>query len=55
MIPLTVAEVRHLLIALLWSKRPEAARILAWSRWRRQHQARAMRGHYRMRGAVPPI
>ena len=54
-IPLTVAEVRRLLIELLWSKRPDAARILAWSRWRRQHQARAMCCHYRTRGAVPPL
>src|SRR5919201_3221234 len=47
LIPLTVPEVRRLLeVALPLPPRSAAAR-LAWSTWRRRHQARARRGHYR--------
>lgn len=41
-IPLTILEIRRLLIELLWRTRSDAAQILAWSRWRRRHQAPAM-------------
>ena len=47
--PLTVPEVRRLLVRLLWNDLPSQAHILAWSRWRRRHQARAKHFHYRMR------
>ncbi len=36
---------------LLWRTRPDAAHILAWSRWRRRHQAQAMHCHYAKREA----
>ncbi len=49
LLPLTVPEVRRLLVRLLWNDWPSQAHILAWSRWRRRHQARARYFHYRMR------
>jgi len=48
LIPLTVPEVRRLLVAFAWSTPPGAERTLGWSIWRR-HQARARRGHYKRR------
>jgi hypothetical protein len=48
-----VAAIRRLLWRLLWAWRPAAGFVLAWSRWRRAHQALAKRCHYRRRGAVP--
>ena len=49
LIPLTVPEVRRLLHRLIWSAPPSIAHTLAWSIWRRRHQARARRGHYQRR------
>ena len=49
LIPLTVPEVRRLLYKLIWQPRPSPKRVLAWSRWRRRHQARARRCHYQRR------
>ena len=49
LVPLSVCEIRHLLYTLLWKVAPTAAFILAWSHWRRQHQFRAKRAHYRRR------
>lgn len=49
LIPLTVPEVRRLLIRLIWNNLPSQTLILAWSHWRRRHQARARHFHYRMR------
>jgi len=50
LVPLTVPEVRHLLWALGTARSPAHAQaILAWSDWRRRHQARARRCHYRRR------
>jgi hypothetical protein len=49
LIPLTVPEVRRLLIQLIWLPTPTVDHVLAWSRWRRRHQARAQRCHYRRR------
>ena len=53
LIPLTFPEVRRLIYRLV-------VRILAppevglhWSTWRRLHQARAMRSHYRRRRTRP--
>ena len=50
MIPPTVPEVRRLLIALVWPLVTDHDRAWARSRWRRRHQAAAMRCHYRRRG-----
>ena len=53
LIPLTVPEVRRLLCRLLcrlvWATEPLPDPVLRWSRWRRRHQARARRSHYRRR------
>jgi hypothetical protein len=49
LLPLTIPEVRHLLVRLLWQDPQPAEHVLAWSRWRRRHQARARRSHYRRR------
>jgi hypothetical protein len=46
---LTVPEVRRLLVALVWTTPVEPGLVLAWSRWRRRHQARARRAHYQRR------
>jgi hypothetical protein len=47
LLSLTVPEVRRLLVALVWTAPVESGFVLAWSRWRRRHQARARRTHYR--------
>lgn len=49
LIPLTVPEVRRLLWRLVWWRLPPPYRVLAWSRWRRRHQALARRCHYKRR------
>jgi hypothetical protein len=49
LLPLTVPEVRRLLCRLVWTPVVPAEHVLAWSRWRRRHQARARRCHYRRR------
>jgi len=47
LLPLTVPEIRHVLWALGQAASTEAAtHVLAWSEWRRRHQARAQRCHY---------
>ncbi len=46
LLPVTVPEVRRLLWGLVWNEPPEAGRVLAWSHWRRRHQARARRRHW---------
>jgi len=48
-VPLTVPEVRRLLWRVWWLPFHSTAAILRWSHWRRQHQARAKRSHYRRR------
>ena len=54
LLPLTVPEVRRLLlIALQTRDEAERAFRLAWSHWRRRHQARARRSHYRRRTRPP--
>ena len=53
LIPLTVNEVRHLLVHLAIPRpNPPAAFVLAWSSWRRRHQARAQASHYRRQAAA---
>src|ERR687893_1297099 len=49
LIPLTVPEVRRLLVALVWGTPPPLGHTLGWSIWRRRHQARARRCHYKRR------
>jgi hypothetical protein len=49
LLPLTVPEVRRLLVALAWVTPVQPGLVLAWSRWRRRHQARARRAHYQRR------
>jgi hypothetical protein len=36
LVPLTVPEVRRLLVALVWTTPVEPGFVLAWSRWRRR-------------------
>ena len=54
MIPLTVPEVRVLLLRVVWARLTPAEQTLAWSQWRRAHQHRARACHYRARRARPP-
>jgi hypothetical protein len=49
LLPPTAPEVRRLLWRLVWSRPPQPDHTLRWSVWRRRHQARAKRGHYRRR------
>jgi SRSO17 transposase len=49
LIALTVNEFRHLFNALLLTAKHTITSLLAWSRWRRQHQYRARLSHYRRR------
>jgi SRSO17 transposase len=49
LITLTVNEFRRLFDALLLTTHHTIATLLAWSRWRRQHQYRARLSHYRRR------
>ena len=55
LIPLTVPEVRRLLWGVVWRAFPSVEQVLAWSRWRRHHQAVAKRCHYQRRGVYLPI
>src|SRR3954454_13834562 len=43
----SVPEIRHLLARLLLKAIPDVHFVLAWSRWRRRHQAGAAKAHYR--------
>jgi SRSO17 transposase len=49
LITLTVNEFRRLFDAILLATNHTVASLLAWSRWRRQHQYRARQSHYRRR------
>jgi SRSO17 transposase len=49
LIPLTVNEVRRLFAKLISNTAHPISHWLAWSRWRRLHQARAKTSHYRRR------
>ena len=49
LITLTVNEFRRLFDALLLATHHTVTTLLAWSRWRRQHQYRARQSHYRRR------
>jgi hypothetical protein len=50
LIPLTVNEIRRLFAKLVATTPHTITHWLAWSRWRRLHQARAKTSHYRRRG-----
>jgi SRSO17 transposase len=52
LIPLTVKEIRHLFAKIITNTAHAISHWLAWSRWRRRHQARAKTSHYRRRGHV---
>ena len=49
LIRISTAEARRLLIGLVWWTPPSVRQVLWWSRWRRRHQARARRCHWRRR------
>ena len=46
LVALSVAELRRLLACLVWRPPVDPAFTLAWSIWRRRHQATARRTHY---------
>jgi hypothetical protein len=54
LIRVSVPEVRKLLLRLVWAFVPRTEQVLAWSVWRRRHQHRARKCHYKKRGAEPP-
>jgi hypothetical protein len=49
LLPHTVPELRRLLWRLVWAHPPDPERVLAWSVWRRRHQQRARRCHWKRR------
>jgi hypothetical protein len=49
---LSLPEVRRLLCRLVWAARQDPAFVLAWSLWRRAHQALAKACHYKKRTAL---
>jgi hypothetical protein len=48
----TLNEIRRLLAKLITNTVHPISHWLAWSHWRRQHQARAKSSHYRRRAAI---
>jgi len=54
LLPVTLPEVRRLLVRLVLVPGSAPAQVLAWSQWRRRHQRRAQACHYRRRSATPP-
>jgi hypothetical protein len=46
LVALSVAELRRLLARLVWRPPVDPVFTLAWSVWRRRHQATARRTHY---------
>lgn len=53
LIPLTLPEVRRLLVRLVWPLATTPTHWQAWSIWRRRHQAVARMCHYKSRGQSP--
>jgi hypothetical protein len=45
-IALTVPEIRKLLWQIVWPQMPCVVAVIAWSLWRRHHQAVARDYHY---------
>jgi hypothetical protein len=54
LIPVTVPEVRRLLIRIVLTQHPTSEQALNWSDWRRRHQLVAKLSHDRRRGHDPP-
>ena len=54
LVGLSVPEVRKLLLPVVGAIIPDTEKVLAGSVWRRRHQHRARRCHYRKRKAEPP-
>ncbi|MFJ8856694.1 IS701 family transposase [Streptomyces sp. NPDC102437] len=52
--PLTCNEIQRLFTALIPLPARDLAHRLRWSTWRRRHQARAQRSHYRRQAALQP-
>ncbi len=52
LIAITVAETRRLFHALTGASARSLTHVLAWSRWRRRHQARARAAHYHRRNTA---
>lgn len=52
LIPLTCNEIQRVFIALIARPTCDLAHRLRWSAWRRRHQARAQRSHYRRQAAL---
>ena len=49
--PLSVQEIRRLLWRVVLAVQQTAHHIVAWSHWRRRHQASAKHDHDKRRGA----
>jgi hypothetical protein len=49
---LSLPEIRHLLVLLIWAEPPAPQTVLERSRWRRKHQHRAKHHHYKTHGHV---
>jgi hypothetical protein len=49
---LSVAEIRRLLWHLVFAFQQTVEQVLAWSHWRRRHQAQAKFWHYKRRDAL---
>jgi hypothetical protein len=54
LIRLSVPEVRKLLLKVVWNLAPAVEKVFAWSEWRRAHQYRARRCHYKKHRANAP-
>ena len=52
--PLTCNEVQHLFATLIARPVHETTHRIRWSHWRRRHQARARRSHYRLQASAGP-
>ncbi len=52
--PLTLGEIRRLLVRLLIQTAHNMTAMLCWSRWRRRHQGRARMSHYRRQAVHEP-
>jgi SRSO17 transposase len=53
-VPLSVPEIRHLLVLLLWRGWHDLEQLLHCSDWRRRHQSLAQFCHYRKQGSLLP-
>ncbi|GAA4897976.1 SRSO17 transposase [Streptomonospora salina] len=53
-VPLSCNEIQRLFMALVADRVHHADHRLRWSEWRRRHQARARRAHYRRRQVAQP-